>query len=303
MMIPIAMSLITVKRAELNVENEQLFLNRKHFLISLLLGVAYAASIGGLATLIGTPPNALLAGFLRSNYDITLGFTQWMKLGIPLVAISLPVLFIVINKIVFPISHDFKVAKEDEIQKQWVELGPLSKQEIRVAVIVSLTALAWVIRPSLAEFIPGLSDTGIAIACAVLLFTIPSGISKHDRLLQWEDCHSLPWGILILFGGGLSLAKAITDSGLATWIAEQSYLVENMPEIILIGFITLIIIFLTEISSNTATAATFIPLLYAIAYSSGEIKIKDMIRAGLWLNIVMTIITVGLSYVLVPLVF
>lgn len=337
MMIPIAMSLVAVKRADLNVQNEQLYLNRKHFLVSLLLGVAYAASIGGLATLIGTPPNALLAGFLRSNYEITIGFTQWMKLGIPLVIISLPLLFWVMNKVVFPISKDFSIARKDEIEKQWKDLGSLSPQEIKVGVIVVLTALAWILRPTLSEYIAGLSDTGIAIACAVILFTMPSGLKQHDRILEWDDCKSLPWGILILFGGGLTLAKAITDSGLAAWIAEQSHIVENLPEFVLIGFVTLIIIFLTEISSNTATAATFIPLLYAIAlqlgmnpymmvipatiatscafmlpvatppnaiaYASGEIKIKDMVRAGLWLNILMALISVGISYLLVPFIF
>jgi sodium-dependent dicarboxylate transporter 2/3/5 len=337
MMIPIAMSLVSVQRHELSTELTQERIDQKHFLISLLLGIAYAASIGGLATLIGTPPNALLAGFLSSNYQITIGFTQWMKLGIPLVIIALPLLYLLMTKIVFKISPSFSIAKEDEIKKQWLALGTLSTPELRVGAIVIITALAWILRPMLSTYVVGLSDTGIAIACSVLLFALPSGSKEQNRILVWEDCKSLPFEILILFGGGLSLAKAITDTGLATWIANQAYLVENIPEIAIILFITFTIIFLTEVSSNTATAATFIPLLYAIAlelsispflivipatlatscafmlpvatppnaiaYASGQIKIKDMIKAGFWLNIIMTVLCVAISYILVPIIF
>lgn len=337
MMIPIAMSLVSVQRHELSTERSQESIDQKHFLVSLLLGIAYAASIGGLATLIGTPPNALLAGFLRSNYQITIGFTQWMKLGIPLVLIALPLLYLLMNKFIFKVSADFSVAKEDEIENQWKSLGSISSTEIRVGAIVLLTALAWIMRPMLSAYIPGLSDTGIAICCSVLLFALPSGNMHQQRILVWEDCKSLPFEILILFGGGLSLAKAITDTGLAAWIANQAYLVENVPDIGLILLITITIIFLTEVSSNTATAATFIPLLYAIAlelsinpflivipatlatscafmlpvatppnaiaYASEQIKIKDMVRAGFWLNLIMTVLCVGISYLLVPLIF
>lgn len=337
MMIPIAMSLVSVQRHELSTELTQERIDQKHFLISLLLGIAYAASIGGLATLIGTPPNALLAGFLSSNYQITIGFTQWMKLGVPLVIIALPLLYLLMTKIVFKISPSFSIAKEDEIKKQWIALGTLSIPELRVGAIVIITALAWILQPMLSTYVVGLSDTGIAIACSVLLFALPSGSKEQSRILVWEDCKSLPFEILILFGGGLSLAKAITDTGLATWIANQAYLVENIPEIAIILFITFTIIFLTEVSSNTATAATFIPLLYAIAlelsispylivipatlatscafmlpvatppnaiaYASGQIKIKDMVKAGFWLNIIMTILCVAISYILVPIIF
>lgn len=337
MMIPIAMSLVSVQRHELSDAVSQQRIDQKHFLLSLLLGIAYAASIGGLATLIGTPPNALLAGFLRSNYQITIGFTQWMKLGIPLVIIAMPILYLLMNKVIFKVSKNFSIAKEDEIANQWKALGSMSSAETRVATIVILTALAWVLRPMLSEYVTGLSDTGIAIACAVLLFGLPSGSKEQNRILVWEDCKSLPFEILILFGGGLTLAKSITDTGLAAWIANQSYLVENVPDLALILLITFTIIFLTEVSSNTATAATFIPLLYAIAielsinpflvvipatlatscafmlpvatppnaiaYASGQIKIKDMVRAGFWMNLIMTLLCVAISYVLVPLVF
>jgi|AntAceMinimDraft_1070359.scaffolds.fasta_scaffold12355_5 sodium-dependent dicarboxylate transporter 2/3/5 len=337
MMIPIAMSLVSVQRHELSDVVSQHRIDQKHFLISLLLGIAYSASIGGLATLIGTPPNALLAGFLSSNYQITVGFTQWMKLGIPLVVIALPILYLLMNKVIFKVSADFSVAKEDEIANQWRDLGRISGPEIRVATIVILTALAWVLRPMLSEYVSGLSDTGIAIACSVLLFGMPSGSKEQHRILVWEDCKSLPFEILILFGGGLTLAKAITDTGLAAWIANQAYLVENVPDLVLILLIVFTIIFLTEVSSNTATAATFIPLLYAIAlelsinpfmivipatlatscafmlpvatppnaiaYASGQIKIKDMVRAGFWLNLIMTLLCVGISYLLVPIIF
>jgi sodium-dependent dicarboxylate transporter 2/3/5 len=338
MMIPIALSLVSVRRDELDeMQGHKHSLDREHFLVSLLLGVAYAASIGGLATLIGTPPNALLAGFLRSNYQISIGFVQWMEIGLPLVIIALPLLYFFMTRVIFPISKDFSIAKKDEIENQWVALGSMSGPEKRVGIIVLITAILWIFRPYLSNYIDGLSDTGIAIGCAIVLFAMPSGQKEKTRLLVWDDCIRLPWEILILFGGGLSLAKNITASGLAEWIAAQATILENVPLLLLMLLIVLSIIFLTEISSNTATAATFIPLLYAIAislginpymmvipatiatscafmlpvatppnaiaYASGEIKIQDMVRAGFWLNIFMTIIAVGVSYVLVPILF
>lgn len=338
MMIPIALSLVSVKRDELEeMEDSQHATDRKHFLVALLLGVAYSASIGGLATLIGTPPNALLAGFLRSSHGISIGFMQWMEIGLPLVIVALPILFVVMTKFVFPISSDFQIAKKDHIQQQLKALGSLTPPERRVGIIVLLTAVAWVARPYLSNYIDGLSDTGIAIGCAIILFAMPSGETQKKRLLVWDDCIKLPWEILILFGGGLSLAKNITASGLAEWIASQATILDGVPILVLMLLITLSIIFLTEISSNTATAATFIPLLYAIAitldinpymmvipatiatscafmlpvatppnaiaYSSGEIKIQDMVKAGFWLNIIMTVLAVLVSYTLIPLLF
>ncbi len=234
------------------------------FQTSLLLSIAYAASIGGMATLIGTPPNALLRAFLEERYDIHLGFGQWMLIGVPVAIVLLAFTFFWLTRGTMVAS----VGKEsndnllnDELQK----LGKISYSEKWVAFIFTSAALCWVFRPFITPHLPFVSDTFIAMAAAISLFFIPVNAKEREFVMDWESARKLPWGILLLFGGGLALAGVINTSTLATWLAEQLNIFRGVDLIIMILIIVALIIFLTEITSNTATAAAFLPLVAAIA--------------------------------------
>jgi sodium-dependent dicarboxylate transporter 2/3/5 len=211
MMLPIALSTLAVVEPDTESPNP-------HFPIALLLGIAYAANIGGLATLIGSPPNALLAGFMEETYGYTLGFAQWMTLGLPLTLLALPLCWLLLTRLLFSVGNGSTTNGDDDLAAEWRARGAMSLRERVVAVVTVGTALAWIFRPMLSEWVPGLSDAGIAIAGAMLLFLIPVDWKRLTPVLRWKSVERLPWGILILFGGGLSLASAIQRSGLAEWI-------------------------------------------------------------------------------------
>ncbi len=296
----------------------------------MLLGIAYAASVGGIATLIGTPPNALLAAFLRDTYDVHIGFGQWMLLGVP----------VSVGMLLFTwwwlTRGGFKLTGGDSrtmLEKEMAELGPMSKAEKMVAVVFGLAAAAWIFQPFLAQYIDGVNDTSIAIAAALILFLIPVDLDKRVFLMDWETANKVPWGVLLLFGGGLSLAGVIGASGLAQWIAESLQGFGALPLILMIGLVALVITFLTEITSNTATAAAFLPLLGALAvaqglppemlaipaaiaascafmmpvatppnaivFGTGLMRIQSMIKAGFALNIFGVFLVTGLCYLMI----
>ena len=322
MMLPIAVSTLAVVEPDTESPNP-------HLPIALLLGVAYAANIGGLATLIGTPPNALLAGFMEETYGRTLGFAQWMTLGLPLTLVALPLCWLVLTRLLFPVGNGTTTNGDDDLMAKWRARGPMSGRERVVAVVTGGTALAWIFRPMLGGWIPGLSDAGIAIAGAMLLFLIPVDWKRLEPVLRWNSVERLPWGILILFGGGISLASAIQRSGLAEWIGTGLTTAGSWPLIGLVAVITTVIVLLTEITSNTATAATFLPVVAALAVASGldpimlaapaalaascafmlpvatppnaivyaseRVPIVAMIRAGLVLNVMMVLLITAMS--------
>ena len=331
MMLPLALSIIGVVRAGTPDGARD-----PHFAVAMLLGLAYASSIGGIGTLIGTPPNALLAGFMSETYGVTIGFRQWMLLGVPLVVVSLPIAWLALTKLVYPVSGEEIAGGRAVVRAQMRELGAASREERTVGVITAMTAAAWVFRPQLAALAPGISDTGIAIGGALLLFLVPA--SRGGRpALDWAAAERLPWGVLVLFGGGLSLAAAIQDTGLAGWIGASLSFVGGWPLLPVIFVVTTVVIFLTELTSNTATAAAFLPVVGALAtaifvdpmllavpaavaascafmmpvatppnaivYGSGEIAIGQMLRAGLIMNIVMIVVVTLASVTLVPLLF
>jgi sodium-dependent dicarboxylate transporter 2/3/5 len=312
MMLPIAVSTLALVDSE-NPRTSTLSM-------ALLLGIAYAANIGGLATLIGTPPNALLAGFMEETYGVTIGFARWMTLGLPLVAVALPLCWILLVRVLFPVHRIPALTGIDHV------LGaeptrPLSRKELVVAVAGAATALAWMFRPLLAKAVPGISDAGIAIAGAMVLFLLPLPVGRHSPVLQWRDTERLPWGILLLFGGGISLAAAIQRSGLAEWIGAQLSAAASWPFVALVAAVTAVVVLITEITSNTATAATFLPVVAALAvgigmdplllaapaalaascafmlpvatppnaivYASDRVPMAAMIRAGIVLNLLM----------------
>jgi sodium-dependent dicarboxylate transporter 2/3/5 len=299
----------------------------RKFGVALMLGIAYSASIGGIGTLIGTPPNILLASFLSDNHGISIDFGTWMLMGVPLVIIMLPIAWFMLCKVIFPVKGITFGEAGLLIDHELEQLGEMSKGERIVLIIFVTTAICWMTRQWIVS-ITGLpiTDTSIALIAAILLFAVPVSIERGHFTVEWDAAKNISWGVLILFGGGLALAGAFKSSGLAATIGNT---VANMQgvEISMIILATIAaIIFLTEITSNTATTATFLPILGAVAigfdanpmlltipaalaasmafmmpvatppnaivFSYSEMRIRDMIIAGIWLNI----ISIGLIY-------
>jgi sodium-dependent dicarboxylate transporter 2/3/5 len=304
-----------------------------HLAPALLLGLAYGANIGGLGTLIGTPPNALLAGFMSETYDITIGFVQWMTVGVPLVIVSLPLAWLLLTRVLHPLGSTRIAGGREVLLAQARSLGGLSRAEWTVGVVTALTAGAWLTQPLLARIAPGVSDAGIAIAGALLLFLLPVD-RRGERALTWEAAERLPWGVLVLFGGGLSLASGIQATGLASWIGASMAGIGTWPAIAVVIAVTTVIVFLTELTSNTATAAAFLPVVSslavaigahplllavptalgascafmmpvatppnAIVFGSGRISIPQMMRAGIWLNLLFIVLITAVAVWLAP---
>jgi sodium-dependent dicarboxylate transporter 2/3/5 len=268
MMLPIAVSIIGVIHNSVDHLDDR---GKEHFQYALLLGIAYAATIGGMATLVGTAPNALLAAFMQESYGTEIDFASWMLVGLPLSALMLPLAWLTLTRVVFKV--DFRTSGEGKatLRRLKEELGPITAPERRVAVVFVLMAVAWVSRPMLIT-IPGLSgldDSVIAIAGAVALFIVPSGDKSDPLLLRWNYAERLPWGVLLLFGGGLTLASSVSRTGLAEWLGGTLQAVGTLPLPVIVIIAAAMIIFLTELTSNTATTATFLPVVGAIAIESG----------------------------------
>lgn len=334
MMLPIALSIIGLVETAEDMDGADLQTN---FAIVMLLGLAYACNIGGIATLIGTPPNALMAGYMLETYGVEIGFGQWMLVGLPLVIISLPLVYVMLTRLVFPIKLKIIPGGYGLIKEQLEKSGKMSRPEKMVATVFVMTATLWVTRPLLEPYIPNISDTGIAIFGALLMFLLPVNFKKLRFVLTWEDAKQLPWEVLILFGGGLSLAAAITSTGLAEWIGQSLQVLDFLPIILLVTLSLLVIIFLTEVTSNTATAAAFLPILASVAiamgydplllvipaaigascafmlpvatppnaivFGSGLVTIPQMARAGFIFNLAMVVVITGVLYLLVGYVF
>jgi solute carrier family 13 (sodium-dependent dicarboxylate transporter), member 2/3/5 len=301
-----------------------------NFGVALVLGIAYGASIGGLATLIGTPPNALLAGFMLETYGVEVGFAQWMAAALPLVLVALPLAWLVLTRVAFPVGAGSIAGGSDLLRDEYRRLGPASAGERRIAAIFVITAALWIVRPLLGGALPGLTDAGIAIAAAVATFIVPVDLRRGEFLMDWQTAERLPWGVLLLFGGGLSLADAVSGSGLAAWIGAVLSGLQAWPLVVVIALVTTVIIFLTELTSNTATAATFLPLIAslsiglgenpfllvvpaaiaascafmlpvatppnAVLYASGYVTVPQMARAGVLLNVMFILLITALVY-------
>ncbi|MFT6898529.1 MAG: sodium-dependent dicarboxylate transporter 2/3/5, partial [Paraglaciecola sp.] len=253
MMLPIGLSIIEMVNYHRKTPNE-------NFSKAMLLAIAFSASIGGLATLIGTPPNALMAAYLSESYQIEIGFAQWMMIGVPLTLVMLVCCWLVLTKFSFNFAEEVMVDTRTLFKDKLAELGAMSKGEKYVLGFFIFAALGWIFRPLLTK-VTGLniSDTGIAMLVGLLLFIVPVDRKKDIRVLAWDDTKKLPWGVLLLFGGGLSLAALIKSSGLAAFIGDQLGNAANFPIIAAILLVTVSIMFLTEVTSNTATAASFLP--------------------------------------------
>jgi sodium-dependent dicarboxylate transporter 2/3/5 len=307
-----------------NEENE----DGGHFAVCLMLGIAYAASIGGMATLIGTPPNALLAAFLEQEYGMELSFGRWMLFASPLTVFFLPVCWWLLTRRIYPVKRDEESWGHRRMEGLMDELGPMSPPEKRVGFIFSLVACAWMFRPLLFK---GVEDAGIAIVGALALFVLPAGGKEAGRLLDWKTAEKLPWGILLIFGGGLSLASAISHNGVSEFLGHFFVSMEGSG-LLLLFLVTVLIVLLTEMTSNTATTAAFLPILGAVAlgagvakegllaaaalaascafmmpvatppnaivFGSGYVSIRQMMRAGIWLNITAVILIVAWAHLL-----
>ncbi|MFA5496381.1 MAG: DASS family sodium-coupled anion symporter [Porticoccaceae bacterium] len=335
MMLPIALSVITLQEDDSDSDSgAETQRARQRFATALMLSIAYAASIGGISTLISSPPNAMLAAYLQEAHGIEVSFVQWMKIGLPVTLGMLVFTWWWLTRGGFAFKAvDSRALLHRELQA----LGPLSRAEKTVAVVFVCAALGWVFRPLLNDYLPELTDAGIAMIVAVSLFLIPVDWRKRTFLMDWDHAIKLPWGILLLFGGGLSLAAVITSSGLAEWVAGSMRHQAAMPTILLIGMVVLVINLFTEITSNTATAAAFLPLMGALAVSqglppellavptaivascsfimpvatppnalvfgTGHIALGDMMRAGVALNIYGIVLVTLLSYLLIGLIW
>ena len=268
MLLPIAISIITVIHKSVGSLDDRA---RADFQYALLLGVAYGATIGGMATLVGTAPNAMLAAFMQDNHGIEIDFASWMMVGLPLSIVMLPLAWLALTRFVFQVDFETSGEGRAELKKMKDDLGNIKVPEIRVAIVFTTMALAWITRPLLAQ-VPGLAaldDSGIAMAGAIALFLIPSGDKSDPFLIRWRYAEKLPWSVLILFGGGLTLASAVNRTGLAEWLGGNLQAVGMLPLAIIVIAVTTLIVFLTELTSNIATTATFLPVIGAIAYKSG----------------------------------
>ena len=262
MILPVGLAIISqLKDDPKTIENENEVFGK-----SLMIAIAYSASIGGMATLIGTPPNMVLAGVVEESYGIKLNMFDWMKFGVPLSSFLLIICWLYLTKIAFKFKNEEFSAGKEEILRQINKLGRFSNEEIKVLIVFTLTALGWIFRGSIETIFPMIDDTIIAIFFAVTLFIIPTKNHKSNTtLLVWNDTVKLPWGILILFGGGMAIASAFGKSGLALWIAD---LLQNLNDVSLFLIILIIVTsinLLTEVTSNMATTAMLLPVLVTIA--------------------------------------
>jgi solute carrier family 13 (sodium-dependent dicarboxylate transporter), member 2/3/5 len=331
MMWPIALSVIALYTRKNNEAP-------RNFIKVLFLGIAYSCSIGGMATLIGTPPNVVMRGYMADYYSYSIGFLQWMLFATPLVLLLLALLYFFLLRFAFK-EKDLKGDVQDEIRDELNQMGKLSIPEKRVLIVFLVTAAGWIFRPLINVWLGiQLDDTAIAVAGAFSLFLVPSGgAEKRKALLQWEDTRSVSWGVILLFGGGLSLASAMEQTGLVALAGVKigEYFGSGMF-LLLLG-LTLLALFLTEVMSNVALVSIFVPVVAGIAvgagqspllfaipvtlasscafmlptatppnsvvFASGELKVSDMVRTGIWLNLMASALIVLFSYFLIPLFF
>jgi len=239
---------------------------------ALLLGIAYAATIGGMGTIIGTPPNALFAAYMAKAHGVEVSFFRWMLIGVPLVIVMLPLAWLVLTRVTFRISGRAAAETGAVIAGKLRSLPPVSRAEGMLVVLMSLVAAAWIFRPLLAYLLPWLtlSDAGIAVTGAVLLFVLPVDLKRGRFLLSWKEAMGIRWDVLILFGGGLALAAAIGESDLARWIGAQLTGLKTLHIVLLLLAVGVLIVFVGELASNTAMAAVFLPVAGATAIGMGE---------------------------------
>lgn len=285
MMVPIGLSVIALVQDSRQALTTPAALTEgdRHLAVALLLGIAFAANIGGTGTLIGTPPNALLAGYMAETHGVEIGFAQWMLLGVPVAAILLGLCWLVLTGLVYPVRSACLDGVTVLLGRERVKLGAMTAPEKRVAAIFLLTALAWLFRPVVQGWMPGapLSDAGIAVLAILALFVVPAGGGRPGALLDWPATRDLPWNVLLLIGGGLSLGAAIDGSGLSRWIGDSLTGLAAWPFAATILAVALIAMLASHVTSNTAAAAALVPVVASIALSIGQAPLQLAVPAVL----------------------
>jgi len=326
-LLPVALSIIAT--ADAGAEHHE------RFRLCLLLGTAYACSIGGMGTLIGTGTNVFLASYVESELDRSLSFASWMRLGVPLVIVFLPLAWLLLTRVLLPLPR----GERTDAAVPLPERGAWSPAERRAFMVFGLAVVGWVGAPLLVRVphLAHLSDPGVALLCTLLLFVVPSGSDEGGALMDWETAARLPWGVLLLFGGGLALAEAIDNNGVGAALAMTSARLEGVPPALVVVASVALMTFLTELTSNLASTVTLLPVLTALAegmgfepltiviptalaascafmlpvatppnmivFGSGMLRIPDMLRAGLWINALGIAVIALLAYPLVGILF
>lgn len=321
-MLPIGMSVLTLTADIVGGMKKQV-----KFATALMLAIAYSASIGSLGTIIGTPPNTLMAAYMSKDLGIEIGFFDWMMVGVPLAVIFMIIAWLVLVTVFKPEMKEIPGGRE-LIQDELRKLGPMRRPEATAGIIFLAAALAWVFIPLMTDWFGwsvSIADATIGMTAGLLMFIIPVD-NKGNRVIDWDTAKEMPWDVLLLFGGGLALSSMFSSSGLSLWIGEMSRSLEALPIVVLVAAVAALILILTEFTSNTATAATFLPIMggvavgigltgggdinvmllvvpvalaatcafmlpvatppNAIAYSSGYVRIGDMVKGGVWLNVI-----------------
>ncbi|TCI94899.1 SLC13 family permease [Tenacibaculum sp. M341] len=333
-MLPIALSVI-----QLLINDEDGFTKKdQNFALAVMLGIAFSANAGGIATVIGTPPNSVLIGLLENEYQIEISFLKWMSIGFPFSIVMIGVVYLVLVRLMFP-SKDlaFKTSQtviNDELEK----LGKISKKEKHVLLIFGVTVLLWIFRSLINKVLPELklSDTIISIMAALAIFAVPFNYKKGEFILEWKDTQQLSWGILILFGGGLALAKGMSSSGIVN-LVSTTIAASNLGVFLTVSILIILMLFMTELMSNVALVAVLAPVVAGIAtglnipiihvlipvtmasscafmlpmatppnaivFASGYIKVKDMMKVGFILNTIAVLLLIFMFSYVIPLVF
>jgi len=335
MMLPIGLAVIGQFKNHLGDENGIL---STHLAKNILLGIAYAASIGGMATLIGTPTNNILRAVVEKLYNYTIDFNEWMLFAFPFTVVLMAIAWFYLVNFGNPLPKKFQLSEaKSVIQEQLFKLGKITFEEKTVLIVFGLVCFSWITRSFLlAPFIPALDDTIIALLGVLLLLLLPSSGKNGEkgRILDWKTAEQIPWGVLILFGGGLALAEGFKETGLADWIGQHLSLIEGVSFFVLLLIIVAAVNFLTEVTSNVATASMLLPILASVAikldvhpfglmvgatlaascafmlpvatppnavvFGPGYLKIKDMVKAGLWLNVLSIILLSLMVYFILP---
>ncbi|MDA9985148.1 SLC13 family permease [Flavobacteriaceae bacterium] len=333
-MLPIALSVI-----QLLVKSDGEFtIQEQHFSLSVMLGIAFSANAGGIATVIGTPPNSILIGLLENEYNIQISFFKWMSIGLPFSVVMIAIIYFILTRWMFSNKGIAFASSNELIAQKLQDLGPVTAQEKHVLRVFAITVFLWVFRTVLNSFFPslGLSDTIISMGCAVALFAIPHKFKKGIFILEWKDTQRLAWGILILFGGGLALAKGMSTTGIVSLITD-AIAAANLNVLITASLLILLMLFMTELMSNVALVAVLapvvagialgleIPILYllipvtmasscafmlpmatppnAIVFASGYVKVAQMARVGIIINLIAVVLLIALFKFAIPLVF
>ena len=340
MLLPVVLSVITLVAERDDLPSQE---SNHNLSTALLLGTAYGATIGGMGTIIGTPPNVFVVSYLQNQLGIEISFARWMTFGVPLVLVFGPLGWLLLTRWILPVGEKPIEGISELIEREQKSLGVMSIQEWRVLWVFLIMATLWITRPLVTsieigglQLFSGLTDAGIAIIAALSLFVIPAGDDRQQPLVNWETATKLPWGLLLLYGGGLSLAAMMDQHGVSSYIGSLAIGMDGLPQIVIVVSVLLMMMLLSELASNTATAATLIPIFAALApalglnplwlvipagfgascafmlpvstppnaiiFSTERFTIAEMVRAGVWLNMLGAIvISVIVYWVAMPL--